>query len=397
MAKNEYRDWKFVWEVHRTIVRQWFRDCSSQERLALIFIFDRTLGWGKREERVSRKHCVEGVWTESGECVAAPFASNLKRAGDTLNGLVDKGYLVCRDSKLCTDRAKVYSLNRMKMPKRLREDGDESVSMEGDESVSLDGDETGSVIRKSNKREERQSSNSVDAEASEVLVDASSRYKTRVEEVRKRSRSRRKVAADKGVNVRKGSGFVPTKDAFVIRWKELFRTYFRDDKPAPLSSVVRSIMVKYGKAWTQNREEGEFMDYIEFLFRNWLIIRSTSLGWMSDAPRFPVPEMIVSSKLRRIFEVAYANEERMERLSKMDEMERRVEDLREKGMDPDKAKEIVAEEFGYADKLKELRVEREKIKVLRDQMRKEGRIAQRAKPKPKMKNGGGTFADWIDD
>ncbi len=397
MAKNEYRDWKFVWEVHRTILRVWFRDCTSLERLALLFVFDRTLGWGKREERISRRQCVEGIWDDKGQCIASPFASNVRRAGDILNSLVDKGYLLCRDSRLCTDRSKVYELNRMKMPKRLREEGDESVSSDGDESVSIEGDETGPVIRKSSKREERQNSNSVDAKASEVEVDASSRYKTRIEEVRKRSKSKRKAAAEKGVRVRGDSGFVPTNGAFVILWKGLFIEHFPKEAPAPLSSCVRSIMVRYAKAWTKNRDEGEFMSYLEFLFQNWLLIRSTSLGWMNDAPRFPVAEMIVSVKLRRIFEVAYANEERWDRLAKMNELERRAEELREKGMDPEKAKQIVAEEFGYADKLKELRLEREKIKVLRDQMRKEGRIAQRAKPKSKLKSGGGTFDDWIDE
>ncbi len=106
-----FKSWWFVWKIHHVIVRDWFAELKVQEKLAMIFVFDRTLGWGKQWERISRKQCVIGIFDYDGERIATGFASNHDRAGKVLSALVEKGFLLRKPTEKPSDNSYLYSIN----------------------------------------------------------------------------------------------------------------------------------------------------------------------------------------------------------------------------------------------------------------------------------------------
>jgi len=122
MKKRE--DWVTERAILRTIIREWFLDLSALERLAVLFVYDRTVGWGKTWERITMRQCAEGVWGEEGICYAAPFTSCKNRARTIMSHLVLRKVLLSRPS-VTDGRSRVYALNLRwtpeprRIPKRL--------------------------------------------------------------------------------------------------------------------------------------------------------------------------------------------------------------------------------------------------------------------------------------
>jgi hypothetical protein len=400
-ASGKIKDWQFVREVHRKMVRVWFPHFSALERLALIFVYDRTLGWGKEWERITMEHCAEGVYDERGQCFAAPFTSCRKRAGEVMRGLCDAGAI--RFTVHPTDKAKRYALNfdfdpSMKLPKRLKEGGG-NAPLRGAEPPHCIGAETPHV-REGEVREVKQKrladgnvrrsmgNNPESREELEIaIVKVRSRAKARSAEKKRRGRALRKD----------GTGFHPNKAAILIYWRDLWLSHYPDLPIDPVPKVLLHILWQYWKAWTESRKAGEFEDYLEWVFENWNAVRLGSLGWMADAPKAPAARMLVSSKLRGYFEEAYREKEAVALWRKLEPHERRLQELVEKGMDPDKARESVEKEFATKKELVELRQARERMSIMLETFnRRESRtdaVAKERKPLPATKN----FKKWEDE
>jgi hypothetical protein len=109
-------------ELQNKIIRHWFHDLSALERLAVIFIFDRTWGWNKEWEVITLNHFTQGVFsyvsnTEDPEDLgyveifAAPFTRDRTRASKVISELVRKGVVLKRNVKGNPKGLIEYSIN----------------------------------------------------------------------------------------------------------------------------------------------------------------------------------------------------------------------------------------------------------------------------------------------
>lgn len=94
------------------ITREWSPALNALDFRALMFVLDRTLGWRKEWEAISRKQCVEGIVDHrSGKRYSYGFISCEKRAGEVLKRLVERGVLK-RRKKFKNWAGFEYSINR---------------------------------------------------------------------------------------------------------------------------------------------------------------------------------------------------------------------------------------------------------------------------------------------
>ncbi len=354
-------DWQFIHEVQRKMLREWFRYLTALQRLALLFIFDRTLGWGKEWERITMDHCSQGIVGSDGVFYAAPFTSCRKRAAEVVHSLVELGLVRVESRK--HDRAKRYALNfdwtpkPMQLPKRLKQGG-ENAPLMGAKTPPFLGAKT-PRLREENK----------EGKPKEETTDASVRGRKGIEEivlnVKVRSRKRAALRQADGRPLRQyKSGFLPSRSALIITWRELWLRFFPDIPLEPLPKTSVSILHTYWKNWVQARNEGEFYDYLEWLFDNWNALRVGTFSWMTGYPKAPALRMIVSSKLRAYYEEAYREKQAIAVWRKLEPHERRIRELVENGMDPEKAQQMVEREFATKKELAELSKARQRLSVM---------------------------------
>lgn len=101
-------------ELFNYIVRYWFHHLTALERLAVIFIYDRTWGWNKEWEEITVNQftqglvrCNEGTWVS----YAAPFSKDRTGAQKVIKRLVDKGVIFRRPVPNDSRGMIEYSLN----------------------------------------------------------------------------------------------------------------------------------------------------------------------------------------------------------------------------------------------------------------------------------------------
>ncbi len=457
-----YKDWEFAWEAHRTIVREWAYDLSHMELHAALFVFDRTVGWGKEWETITRQQAACGIWDKcTGEIYAAPITGCGKGAVECLTKLVEAGVLKTRKA----GKLNQYSLNLddMKVGKKRKVDpetgrieprGIPNSAQRAVEAAEIMGLSRGKVPtsgrgkvptlsrgevptkeqqkNKSSKREELPAaaapcggpvasfqggdpegddrglenlpSRKIVSYAKGSLAEADAATQRAIE----RSRCAREARKLKGDFARscngKDSGFVPYMKAFPAIWRDLTEANAPEVPASPVTEKAFAILRQYGKSWTAARKEGEFMEYLDWVFDNWRTLGAGVFDWMKDFPPTPTIPILTNAKIRHYIEDAYKQKEWWARWRKMDECERRVLHLvTNKGMDRDKAEQVARREHGYREDMKALKDEQRKVEIMRHNA-KTAIEAERAAFARQVKKGGlekkpfvmteGSFGKW---
>lgn len=414
---NKYRDWEFARAALRQILRVWALDFSALELRTALFVYDRTIGWGKQWEVITSEQASNGVWNDDGECWAAPITRDKGRARAALQSLVDAGYLTKRQK----GKSFEYALNlEMKVPKRLKtaqndtQEGGRNRIFEGGDFAS----KRGAISPpKEYFVEIREAKDNICVVAS---LDAGTPVLETVRQANEiarsvvvRSRQRQDKRKKQGKFERRAkdgteSGFVPFKSALAAIWVDLYRTKFPQEAITPLPAITLRIVYLYAKNWTLLRQDGEFLDYLTWIFTNWSMLRSGPFKWMQDFPLTPAPRILVSTKLRPLIEEAYQQKDWWSRWAKMDEYERRVQHLTvNKGLDRSKAESIAKRETGFRDEIEAIKQERRKLELaalrvkqayeqeraaLRKQQQRSG-----VAPTTSIQNVEGDFGKWDED
>ena len=411
MQKDNYKDWEFARNALRKILRSWAITLSAVELRAVLFIYDRTIGWGKEWEVVTVDHASYGVWSENGECWAAPITKNKTRARAVLQELVNSGTLYRR----ARGKSYEYSLNldEMKVPKRLKTDqnlhdlGGRKRLFEGVENDSTRESKTTPKEYYIEVREAKRNRCASAPHRADVPMEEEMKRITEItRSVIDASASRLAKKKMQGKFERSANtGFVPFRAALALNWVSLHKQVFPDMSVSPLPTISLKILHSYAKNWTQLRESGEFLEYLQWVFENWAVLRSGAFKWMQDFPLTPSIRIIVSSKLRPFIEEAYQHRQWWDKWAKMDEYERRVSHLTtNKGIDRIKAEEIAKRETGFRDEISMLKEERRKLDIaaLRvKQAYQQERAALRRQHqqlnKPRIEDVEGDFGKWEDE
>lgn len=411
---NNYRDWEFARNALRQVLRIWALEFSAIQLRTALFVYDRTIGWGKQWEVITVEHAAVGVWSEEGDCWAAPIAKNRTRARSALQELVDSGHL----SKRQKGKSYEYSLNleTMKVPKRLNSTEFARGKMGRNRpfgGVEIDPKRESNSTPKEyfvDIREAKENSSDCAPLVADIeFVKEVEHINTIARSVVVRSRQRQDTRKKQGKFERSAngvaSGFVPFKSSLALVWSDLYRSVYPDEAIAPLPAITLRILFLYAKSWTSLRKEGEFIAYMTWVFENWSMLRAGPFKWMQDFPITPAARIIVSTKLRPLIEEAYQQKEWWSKWAKMDEYERRVQFLTvNKGIDRVKAESIAKRETGFRDEVEAIKQERKKlelaalrVKQAYEQERAASRRQQERSGKPttpSIQNVEGDFGTW---
>ena len=405
MRGDIYTDWVFARAALNKIVREWSFSLSLSEFRAVIFVYDRTIGWGKEWETITVDQMVNGVWNEDNtKFFASPIGTNKNRVRKTINGLVERGLLRRRSA----GKSSQYSLvlDDMKIPKRLQNDakkGAGSVPLRGTEVSPLRGTEVSpkEYIKKRDltiEEEKREPAALAGAESplSRVLY-ATEKVKVRSREVRETKKTK------KGVFVRRAnSGFVPFRNALQTVWLDLCRKHFAHVQSAAVPYLSANILHQYATAWTQVREQGEFMEFLEWVFVNWASLGAGVFSWMNNFPLSPSIRIVTNRKLRGYIEEAYQEKEMWDAWRQMDELDRKVFHLTTKrGMDHEKAVEVAKREIGYVDELKNINEAKKMVDMMSRRARQAIEVERASLAKHRKAVGplvqvDGDFGRWED-
>jgi len=458
-----YKDWTFAREVLQLINRDWSLELNALDFRGVHFVFDRTIGWSKEWEVITRDQAAEGVWDfETGKCYAAPITKNKGEASAVLTRLVERGFL----KREKVGKFNKYSLNlsmkigkkrktdpetgallpvelQRALPKRARaeanssSDGavfDESEGADfrlngGRISASPEGRISAPKEKENNKRvnsnriavlpsskpcrsgeenPERENPPFQKIEKSNAEKIAEAQAVT--DRVQSSSRERRAAKIKNGIFRRNlhgvQSGFVPHMKGLVVAWHDLTLEHFDNAQPTTTSVTHASALYQYALSWTKARKEGEFMDYLKWIFERWDAFRVSVFSWMKDFPITPSITLVTSKKMRHKFEEAYQERETLDRWVKLDETEKRIEVLvRKHGMDRESATAKARKETGWRDEMKLLKTEARKIEIMRQNamteidvktqavMNLEKKLKSEKAPKS-LKPTEGTFGVW---
>ena len=232
-----------------------------------------------------------------------------------------------------------------------------------------------------------------------------------IQTVKAASKVKRDAKTKAGRPLRKdGTGFLPTKPALTLLWSDLLREHYPHSKGAALSVRSQSILWNYGRSWTLASGSGEFVAYLTWTVERWSAIRRVGLHWMDEPPLVPSLALVLSAKLRHIFEDAYNHATEIERWQSLDPRSRAIEDLvRLKGYDHATATELVDAEGKHQTQVRELARAKMALESLRrafeDETRqREARIvkahlegSRRSKRQTPLQNPEGDFGAWQDE
>jgi hypothetical protein len=341
-----YRSWT------RKIMRQWRAGLSGSELHVLLFITDRTLGWGKQWERITRKHFQEGVHSRDGEMVAAPVPIVGRTLDTALKRMEEDGIILVRDGN---NRTLYYSLNyemetnddntpkrgmrrpkQKNSPQKLRNDTAE-ITVSSPQKLRIN-------IYKDNKTKDKlvlseqelhREGNTEDIKEEEVnatgikndLVRGATQHRDN-----KRSRLRSKRIDG-----------VYTASAIRSLWEQ-------HSGGVTITEMNVTALRAYNRRWKKasSNDERDFFEFLAFVLPRWTTIVSYWLHWMKRSPKNPSPLFFI--KWCSHFEEAYIKDVLVDQLADMTRFERLVHRfVEDDGMSQAAARAHVCKKYGLQD------------------------------------------------
>ena len=338
------------------ILREWVPYLKPTESLVVLFIADRTAGWGKEAEEITHRHFLQGIRDRK---TAAVYAGALPLTRPTLTLVL--GRLTCLGAIRSVKKNKrtAYSINldwnpypttetmALAKPKRLKElqslqtTERQNTAKKGKEICPLDGKEIcpsmGKEIfpykknkEKKGKIEEANPSDSRRAEPEEGELDHALSHAKR----RAVSRRESKVSAWSALSAS-------------VAWSDLCRSHLPPADRLAVTVADSSVLHKYGKRWMAARggSVADWLEYLGWVVARWQAIRAQHFAWMKEAP-VTVPSIRFMVKLSDRFEQAWVARATIERTAAMTPREREVERLLQKGVDREVAERDVDAKLG---------------------------------------------------
>ena len=361
------------------ILREWVPYLKPTESLVVLFIADRTAGWGKEAEEVTHRHFLQGIKDRK---TGSVYAGALPLTRPTLTLVLGRLVSLGTVRAVKKNKRTTYSLNidwnpypiieamALAKPKRLKElqslqitehqntawKGKEICPLEGKEICPLEGKEIFPYKKnkeKKGKTEEANPSDSRRAESGgEELTSALSSAKGRAV-----SRRASKVTAWSALSAS-------------IAWSDLCRSHLPSADRLAVTVADSSVLHKYGKRWmvTRGGSVAGWLEYLEWVVTRWQAIRAQHFAWMKESPP-TVPSIRFMVKLSDRFEQAFSARASIERVAAMTPRERDVERLMGKGVDREVAERDVDAKLGLVKEREamtraaaELRKQREGVK-----------------------------------
>ena len=308
---NKYfQSWVESRDLLQVILREWGFVLTPVELRAVLFVYDRTILWGKEWERIKLSQCREGVWHyQTGKPLAAPWASTDSTVIATLQKLVNRGVLLKKEE---APKKMLYSINRNfnpELPMKLPKNPPVARVKQAEKSSS------GWSVKYNDKIREK--------EDKDLTV---RHLETQVKEgFEKRSKERTAGKA------------VPAQTKIKTLWLSLSQKH-SGGSSGSLNAVEAKIIQEFWKLFVRLFPAHSFVDFLTWLFECWPAIRAAQFAWMDDCPEHLPIRFVTSKKLQAILLEAWRHRAKVERRANMTVKERQEEVLREQGMTPEAVK-----------------------------------------------------------
>jgi len=284
------RDW---W---RYISRNWTRHISPAELSLLAFIFDRTFGWNKAAEQISRKQFRDGVQGHDGRFFHRGTGLSDSTIKRSISSMLNSGIILRYDSESEVRQGTPYyeinlSWNPPEMlttPKRLKTFAktDEEYHQEGGQNEPPGGGQNeppGGVkmnplrSNKKGKKEKREEAEgSCEPQATRVGL---AEVKEMAQEIQKRKEGKREA--------RKAVRLLNKKDISAL-WLSTLRAFHPDASSLPLSIRESSALWQKQRLWNDAYPSGDtFALFLCFVIEHWSSFMVREFGWMKEAPQAP--------------------------------------------------------------------------------------------------------------
>jgi hypothetical protein len=152
---------------------------------------------------------------------------------------------------------------------------------------------------------------------------------------------------------------LPSSHAIERAWKIALEEVFPGIPFIPFGVVERTNLKRLATRWTESHDDASFLDFIDWLVRNWRSLIQSEFGWIKDAPQFPVVAVVV--KMFDRFLGAWRQRAEMKAKWNMPEREQAITRLTMRGVDRPIAEARIDEMFEKSDILSKIRKEQTKL------------------------------------
>tara|TARA_R110002153_G_scaffold26421_5_gene82923 strand:+ start:4312 stop:5616 length:1305 start_codon:yes stop_codon:yes gene_type:complete len=350
---------------------------TPNEYTVIMFIFDRTLGWGKVTEYIPSRHFLEGLRSDTGMIYAPSVGMSERTLRNALRSLDDKG-MIHRDVDFgCRSK---YGINfewktkteDMKTPKRLKKNGKEGLvnSTKGVGKIYQGGEQDLPTHRREEKEEEENQNDShrQAMEVGHVEIETREEIMESIKKVESASRLKRDAKKRDGYysNKKDQTGFIPSVAAMQKTWFDLSKKHFPSFAVSGLPSKGLHMLKSYAREWSARNAGKEWVDFLEWIFQNWSAIGRTEFNWMTNRSEVPTIPLVVSAKLRVSLEKAWGDREALETIYAMTPREREVAFLmRDRGITEKQARKMAKEKEDILDESNKLGERKQKLELER--------------------------------
>ncbi len=332
-----------------TLTIQWIlRHCSpffsSNETMILLFVADRTYGWGWKWEVIPHAHFLNGVKARKDQKVHAGALSMTKPTlTKSLNFLIASGILKVRNARV----SKEYQINTEWESSEASSSSTEgpSSSENGENFLPL----TGQIsLPHEDKNLSPKKSKGKNGKEKKVFPTGKRVPPTSLPEENTPSLDEpMSTLPQRPVSSLKKALSGWNSSTVGSIWEDLLKRHHDPSSHHTTKGKYRHALLQYGKKWiAANGSTENWLIYLKWCVANWSLIRSEKLAWMRGAPIQPSMSFFVMKS--DYFEAAHEEKAVFESISKMSLRDREVEHRVQRGVPRDVAENEVDSRNGLA-------------------------------------------------
>jgi hypothetical protein len=275
----------FQRDFMRHLLRHWQKHLSASEFICVLFIYDRTIGWGKFAETIMLRHFIDGIvsrdlrvhhhGTSLSRTTVIGSLERLEAGGliESFRSSANSAKMYLLKIEASEDDLKQFStMKEIAKPKRLKSQGSK-FEPQGSE-FEPQGSEFEPHKKKRNTREVKLKKRElVAADASKTLADV----EVEIEDKRTARADARKKIVEFAQSLK--------KKELARFWLDTVSSHHDDMRSLALTIAQQSSLFSKQKTFLETtRHALSFPAFVDWSIQNWHSIMSNVFGWMTNAP-----------------------------------------------------------------------------------------------------------------
>jgi len=297
-SRNDVKpdDLVFQRDFTRHLLRHWLKHLNGCEAACVLFIFDRTIQWGKLHERIPLRHFTDGIVSRDLKVHSEGVNYSKRQIMTALKKLEDGNLIEVLSTsptapklfgiriEATTDELKQFSnMKKIARPKRMKNVDEDHVGT--GEIISpkkrRTGEETSPTGEKTSphkRRKEKTTKSSKEkklcsADAEQTLTSVEERIaKKQTEREEKR---RRYIEQNRTLLKKELSRF----------WRDTIANYHDDMRALSLNVAQTSALYGKQKKFVAAMHDESFVEFLDWTIAHWHNIIDSTFHWMTDAPQ----------------------------------------------------------------------------------------------------------------